>query len=171
MTSPTHEQTKQRRKQSAEELWERLAKDLFSVQTTLVEIIEAKAWEPLGYATFADAWRDRMSDISIAAEMRPHVVYQMLAEGVGVDTIADAVKGVGPDQAAAFKRQREHGVPADQATHIVREHHRRSPQRHFVSFEVDRETLTIWRAKAKATEQSVDAIAFAASAAAFEAMQ
>jgi hypothetical protein len=158
------------RKLAAEELWERLGKDLFSVQTTIIEIIESRAWEPLGYATFAEAWRDRMSDLTIAPEIRPHVVYQMFAEGAGADTVADAVKGIGPEAAKELKRQRDIGVPASEATHVVREHRRRAPARHFVTFELSGDDAAAWQAKARRAGKSVNSIAAEATAAAFRAL-
>jgi hypothetical protein len=153
--------------QAAQELWERLKKDLFGAQVTIVEIIESKAWEVLGYPSFAAAWRVYMSDITLAAEVRPHVVYQMLAEGKGIDEIADAITGVGPETVRNLKRQRDNNVPAG---HLVREHRRRSAQRHFLTVEVDGDTMAEWQTKAKARDATVAEIALPAVVAAFEAL-
>lgn len=99
----------------AEQLWTRAHDDLFNFQKTIVEIIKARAWEPLGYESFSKAWIDRLSDITIAVEIVPHVVYQMLDEGQSHDDITDAIKGAGRGQVENLARQKDNGVPVDQA--------------------------------------------------------
>lgn len=119
------------------ELWNNLRTQFLAFQDTLEEIIYKKAW--MGHASFFEAWASKMSDITLAAELRPHVVYQMLAEGLSVEDIAANVKGVGVDRVESLKRQKTNGVPArdasratsrkwhnkaDDGTTIVREHER-----------------------------------------------
>jgi hypothetical protein len=99
----------------AEKLWKKLHTNLLGTQTTIIEIIKAKAWEPLGYESFAKAWIDQMSNISIRVELVPHVIYALLDESIPEDEIAEIVKGVGPEAVEAFARERDNGVPADQA--------------------------------------------------------
>jgi hypothetical protein len=55
---------------STETLWERLHSGLLDAQNCIVEIIDTRAWETLGYESFSKARLDRMSDISIATELR-----------------------------------------------------------------------------------------------------
>ncbi|HKS94584.1 MAG TPA: hypothetical protein VJV74_00460 [Terriglobia bacterium] len=97
------------------DLWDQLRVGLFLVEDTIQKIIEQKAWEPLGYDSFFEAWDDKMSDISLAKEIQIRAAYQMLAEGVDADRIAMSVKGIGPRTVENIKRERENGLTADQA--------------------------------------------------------
>jgi hypothetical protein len=125
----------------AQKLWALLRQHFINFERTLEEIIEKRAWEPMGYESFPEAWTAQMGDITLAAEFRPHVVYAYFDQGASVADVAAGVKGVGPERAAALKRQRNHGVPADAAsmstgrkwhnrnedTTVVREHERKKP--------------------------------------------
>lgn len=106
-------------------LWGSLRQHFINAAAVIAEIIERRAWEPLGYGSFAEAWTAEMREITLAPEIRPHVVYQMLAEGTPTEDVPDLVKGIGPRGAAALDRQRRNGVPADYA--VVNEHLRRKP--------------------------------------------
>lgn len=154
----------------AENLWERLHKTFLDMEETLTTIIRSSAWIPLGYNSFTDAWAARMSDITLASEIRPHVVYAMLDEGATVEEIADTVKGVGPEQAENLKRQHDNGVPAKEASVVVSKHRRRLPQRHFVTIEIDGDTRREWCRIAKEHDTTIEAIALPAVQAAFEAL-
>lgn len=79
----------------AQSLWGELRKHFANAENVIQEIVEQKAWEPLGYGSFAEAWVGEMSTLTLPSEVRPHVVYQMLAEGWEPVDIAEAVKGVG----------------------------------------------------------------------------
>lgn len=111
-------------------LWELLRQHFQNAQRVVEEIIELRAWEPLGYESFSEAWNAQMRDITLATEVRPHVAYQLFAEGLSVDEVARSIKGLGEVSAESLKRQRNNGVPADMA--LVREHLRQSPRRHSV---------------------------------------
>lgn len=119
----------------ATKLWEQLRSHFVNAQKVIEEIIETQAWEPMGYASFSEAWTAQMSDITIATEIRPYVVYQMITEGASDEQVAAHVKGVGRDRAAALRRQRGNGVPAAHASlhvraedqSVVREHLRAKP--------------------------------------------
>jgi hypothetical protein len=108
---------------AAEKLWDELRTGLLNAELSISKIIDTRAWEPIGFHTFAEAWRDRLGGVSLASEVRPHVVYQLAAEGFSPCEIADAVKGISPQGAESLIRQRSNGVPAGHA--VVREHHRR----------------------------------------------
>ena len=110
-------------KTHATALWDALRHHFTNAADTIRAIIEDKAWEPLGYLSFAEAWSREMRDVALAHEVRAHVVYQLLEEKVPVQDIADMVGGVGPVVAESLARQRSNGVPADCA--VVREHLRR----------------------------------------------
>lgn len=109
-------------------LWASLKQHFVNAEKVVEEIIETRAWEPLGYASFAEAWHAQVGDITLAVEIRPHVVYQMLTEGYDYDAIAEKVKGVGRDRAESLDRQRRNGVPAkDASMSVVRRHLRKHP--------------------------------------------
>jgi hypothetical protein len=107
----------------ARKLWADLRGHFANAENVIQKIIEQKAWEPLGFKSFAEAWAAEMSNLTLPGEVRPHVVYQMLAEGWAPVDVAAAVKGVGPGTVEALARQRSNGVPPNHA--VVREHYRR----------------------------------------------
>jgi hypothetical protein len=156
----------------AEKLWTRLETNLLDTQNTLIAIIDAHAWEPLGYESFSKAWVDRiMSRITLAAELRPHVVYQMFSEGLTAEQVAGAVKGVTPESAQRFKEQQDNGVPPEQAT-TVRRHQRRLPGPwKFVHLKVDPSTLADWRRIAQTRGRSVTAMALEFVTAGFDKLR
>lgn len=97
-------------------MWAQLREHFVNAQAVIKQIIDNQAWLPLGYETFTEAWAARMGDVTLAKECRPHVVYQMLAEGVPADRVALNTKGVGPESVRELDRQRKNGVPSDYAT-------------------------------------------------------
>lgn len=109
-------------------LWGKLRQHFIDAAKVMEDIIEQRAWEPLGYGSFAEAYTAQMGDITLAVEVRPHVVYQMLTEGYDYDSIAEKVKGIGRDRAESLDRQRRNGVPAkDASMTVVRRHLRKKP--------------------------------------------
>ncbi len=156
----------------AENLWSRLQKTFLDMEETLQTIIATQAWKPLGYDTFTQAWAEKMSGITLAGELRPHVVYAMFDEGATVEEIADTVKGVSIETVERLDEQKANGVPADMATTTtVRRHKRKLPgARKFIHIEIDADTHREWRHKAKAHNTTTNAIALAAVTAAFEAL-
>lgn len=113
-------------KAQAESMWDALRDHFTNAADAIKAIIEAKAWEPLGYTSFAQAWNVKMRDVQLAGEIRAHVVYQLLEEKVPVADVADMVGNVGAVLAESFARQKANGVPADCA--VVSEHLRRKPK-------------------------------------------
>lgn len=113
-------------KQQATAMWDGLRDHFTNAAESIKKIIEARAWEPLGYTSFAHAWKSEMCDVTLASEIRAHVVYQLLEENVPLADVADMVGGVGPALAESFARQKSNGVPADCA--VVSEHLRRKPK-------------------------------------------
>lgn len=154
----------------AERLWLNLQSNFLDATKIIIEIIETEAWKP-AYESFTDAWADKMSNISLASELLPHVVYQMFGEGATVEEVADKVKGVGPEKAKSLKRQRQSGVPASEASTVVREHSRRRPTRYWISFEIDLDTNREYHNKAKRHGTTVSDVAMRATAEAFEKMR
>lgn len=116
-------------KDTASSLWDELRDGFNNIEKTIIRIIEVEAWKPLGYATFAEAWNDRMSGVRLAGEVRAHVVYYMLSEGADVDAVS-ATTGIGAGSVADLKRQKSNGVPPEAAT-LVRQHRRNRPRAPF----------------------------------------
>lgn len=154
----------------AEDLFERLHKSFLDMEETLATIVRTKAWLHLGYSSFVEAWAAKMAGVTLASEMRPHIVFAMFDEGATVEEITAVVKGVGPEQAEKLKRQKDNGLSAKDASILVREHGRSRPQRHFVTIEVDGDTRQEWDRIAKAHDTTIEAIALPAVQAAFEAL-
>ena len=112
-------------KKAAEALWDELRQGFVNVEATLVKIIQTKAWEPLGYATFTEAWAAKLQGIRLATdECRAHVVYAMLSDGTDDVTIIRQ-SGVGDQAVARLRQQKADGVPPGCAS--VRSHTRRLP--------------------------------------------
>ena len=112
----------------ASALWDELRSALANFERVLTQIVETRAWEPLGYANFAEAWQDRMRGTRLAtAQAAATVVYGLLDAGVPKERIPDVLgpgSNVGPAKVAVIARQRDNGVPASIAT----DRDRRAPQ-------------------------------------------
>lgn len=104
-----------KQKQEAEALWLKLATGFIMCEEAITSIIENKAWLPLGYATFAEAWRDRMSEIRLAVELNGHVVFALFDDGLTDMEIATIVKGIGVQGAANLRSQKSSGIAAKSA--------------------------------------------------------
>lgn len=124
----------------ARQLLEELKQSFSRFEQTLAVIIETKTWETLGYASFAEMWTAEMSNFTLFAELRPHVVYAYYDSGASVDEAARAIKGIGKVGAQWFKEQKDAGVPPSLASNhrghrrgtindftVVREHPRKMP--------------------------------------------
>ncbi|MFD6517618.1 hypothetical protein [Rhodococcus sp. NPDC060176] len=123
----------------AEQMWSDLHGLFVNAEAKIVEIIEAKAWEPLGYDSFAEAWQARMTGVRLSSEeLRAHVVYAMFDEGLSESDVNEALgvgSGIGPASVKTLKQQRGSGVPPNLATPrsrrpdvtTVREHDRKKP--------------------------------------------
>ena len=166
MSAPTVELTQAQ----AVTLWGRLKQHFINAATVIEEIIERRAWEPMGYESFAEAWNAQMEGVTLAVEVRPHVVYQMLTEGYDYDAVAAAVKGVGRDRAESLDRQRRNGVPPrDASMSVVRRHLRKHPSAAgVVHVPVGPIALRRYREIAEKRELTVEQIAAEAIAARFQ---
>lgn len=134
----------------ADALWSELRNALANFDRVLKRIIETRAWEPLGYDTFAQAWADRMRGMRLGtASMAAQVVYALIESGLdqkGALEVLGPSSGVGPAKFELLARQHEAGVPAEVATthrqrpvesippiaperglSVVRQHYRESP--------------------------------------------
>lgn len=99
----------------ARKLVRQLRQHLGNAHAVMGQIIEKKAWEPLGYESFTALWDAELAEVSFVNDIRPQVVYQMFDEGVDDDTIASSVKGAGIETVKSLKSQRNNGVPVEQA--------------------------------------------------------
>lgn len=113
-------------KKQATDLWAQLRNLLTDTEKVLQEIIATKAWKPLGYKTFATAYEVELKNITLAPELLPYVVYQMVEEGKTDLSIALNVKGIGPQTVSSLRAQRAQGVDPSRAK--VRSHTRGLPQ-------------------------------------------
>lgn len=129
MVNALHLLTPGEREASA--MWDELRSALANFERVLAKIVETKAWEPLGYANFAEAWQDRMRGTRLAtAQAAATVVYGLLDSGVKPEAVPNVLgpsSGVGAAKVAVLARQREHGVPPALATTFVRGHYREAP--------------------------------------------
>jgi hypothetical protein len=153
-------------KANAAALWDALRQHFTNAAETIRTIIKDRAWEPLGYVSFAEAWGREMKDVLLADEVRVHVVYQLLEERVPVQDISDMVGGVGPVITESLARQRSNGVPADCA--VVREHLRRpASQASTLRIKVGATMLYEYKRIARLQGETVEEIAKEAIAARF----
>lgn len=113
----------------AESLWESLRDAFTSTEKVIVQIIESRAWEPLGFDTFAQAWTARMKGVRLATEgMRAHVAYAMFASGLSNAEAQEAVGfSIGTEAIRRLREQSDLGVPPSLATTRVRSHDRAKP--------------------------------------------
>lgn len=119
------------KQRDAETLWNDLRSALVNAEQAIIKIIETKAWEPLGYDTFSQAWNDRMKGVKLAALCTPHIVYAMLDEKTPVTKVA-AATGHSTETVKLLQRQKRNGVPPQMATTRVRSHDRARPRAPFM---------------------------------------
>lgn len=112
-------------------LWDDLRSHWNKFENVLEQIITTRAWEPLGYENFAEAWADKMSGTRLSTAVEAaQVVYALIDDGVTQERALAALgptSGVGPVKFEALARQKAHGVPAGLATTYVRRHQRSAP--------------------------------------------
>jgi len=112
-------------------LWEDLAHALTRFEEALERVISERAWEPLGYSSFADAWVDRMQGTRLATSRQAAtVVYALLDSGASREEAMESLgagSGVAPITLDRLIEQREAGVPAHLASTRVRRHERSLP--------------------------------------------
>lgn len=138
----------------AEALWTEVRQSLVNLERCVARIIETRAWEPLGFDSFAQAWRVRMSGVRLSgAPLQAAVVYQLLDEGADKDAILSTLgvgSGVGPAVVDALTRQRSAGVPPRLASTVVRQHERSLPGApRFMHLEISPEEMAEFQAIAE----------------------
>ena len=144
----------------AEKLWGQLATSLLATEKLITQIIHDKAWEPLGYHSFTEAWAARMADTRLGGELRAHVVYAMLREGSTPENVAAAINGISHRVAEQLADEMAAGVPASSAGQRRRP---RDPSPFKTVFvPVPRATHAKWERIAKSNDTTLGGVAFAA---------
>lgn len=147
--------------EAAEKLWAKLQFGLWTAEEALIEIINTRAWEALGYESFAKAWVDKMSNVRLATELRAHVVYALFDSGLAPAEVAESVKGITPDAAQDYKRQKDNGIPSTHAKPTtVREHERELPAPpQIIKISIDAALYAEWAKIARRLEMTVSELA------------
>jgi hypothetical protein len=115
----------------AEALWSDLREGFVNAERIVKEIIKERAWEPLGYTSFVEAWNDRMKGVRLATDaLKAHVVYALFDSGLEAQGVYEALgvgSGVSPETVRVLGKKKALGIPADFATTRVRAHDRAKP--------------------------------------------
>lgn len=108
-------------KNEAKALFNSLRGSLIGIDRDLKKIVDARAWEPLGYATLSEAWAAELADIDYTTgAARSAAVYALLESGATDDDVMRCVKGVGPAAAPEYRTAFAAGVPSAKAPEHVR---------------------------------------------------
>lgn len=157
----------------ATKLWSDLRGHFVNAEKKIIEIIEARAWEPLGFESFAEAWASKMEGVRLATdEVRAHVVYAMFSDGLSDEQINERLgvgSGVTDRQVKHLRRQKSNGVPPSLASTRVRSHVRRNPSApRTIHVELHSTEYARYQEIAKALDRDVADIALEAIRHAFE---
>lgn len=91
-------------KTQAQALWNRLRSGLLGVEQSLKEIVENRAWEPLGYASFSEAWKAELAGLKLAGAVQASAVLALYSSGATAEEVQEVVEGVGPKKAKAYQQ-------------------------------------------------------------------
>ena len=146
-------------KKRAEALWGDLRSALELSEEKIAEIVKTRAWEPLGYESFADCWADKLSGLKLYGEIRAVVVFQMFDDGASESAVREAVAGVGPVESKRLKQAHAKKMSPKSAAvfSTVRQHTRKAPSgRRFVRAELSPDELAAVKSAADFYDVSVD---------------
>lgn len=104
----------------AEALWGGLRENLLAVEDGIRQIIATRAWEPLGYESFAECWQERLSDVKLSKELRAVVVYAMFEDDATPADAARAVSGTGVVEVRSLHSAWSQGMDAHDAAFVTR---------------------------------------------------
>lgn len=142
----------------------RLIRDSFvGIEKYLVEFIKGQGWVSMGFVGFNQWWDANLSDITVAQEIRPQVIYQLIDEGLTADQVAAAVKGASTEMVENLKRQKDNGVPPELASTRVRHKPNRDDPYTTMFLRVQRADLDDWRRTAAMHDLSTEQIVIAAA--------
>lgn len=106
-------------KPEAQALWNRLRSGLLGVERDIKEIVETRAWEPLGYISFVEAWNAELRGVEFTGAMQAAVVLSLYDSGATQTEVAAAVHNVGPSKAEHYQKAHAVGLtPADAYDHV-----------------------------------------------------
>lgn len=145
---------------TAKKLTEEIISGLVVTAEKIEKFIAGRGWIAMGYDGFPE-WYDSegLAQLTLGQEIRPHIVYAMLGEGKSDIDIALSIKGVGPENVRALRRQKANGVPARYTT--VRRHSRRTPAKppEMLHLHIGPRKLAAWRKREEHEGRSVEDIA------------
>ncbi len=104
----------------AEALWSGLRENLLAVEDGIRQIIATRAWEPLGFESFAECWQARLSDVKLSKELRAVVVFAMFEDDATEADAARAVAGTGVVEVRALHSAWSQGMDARDAAFVTR---------------------------------------------------
>lgn len=104
----------------AQALWDGLRENLLAVEDGIRQIIATRAWEPLGYDSFAACWEDRLSDVKLSKELRAVVIFAMFEDDATPADAARAVSGAGLQEVTALQLAWNRGMDAHDAAFVTR---------------------------------------------------
>lgn len=102
-------------KHEAQALWNRLRAGLLGVERDIKKIVETRAWEPLGYISFVEAWNAELRGVEFTGAIQATVVLSLYDSGATPEEIAASVEGVGPVRAKAYKQAHSAGLESADA--------------------------------------------------------
>lgn len=106
-------------KHEAQALWNRLRAGLLGVERDIKKIVETRAWEPLGYVSFVEAWDAELRGVEFTGAIQATVVLSLYDSGATPEEIAAVVYDVGPSKAAHYQKAHAVGLtPADAYDHV-----------------------------------------------------
>lgn len=106
-------------KNEAQKLWGQLRNALLGLEDLLNEIIEKKAWEPLGYRTFHEAWQAELKGVQLSELMQSKVVYAMFSAGATPLDVAQSLS-IGTQKAQGFEKAFDREVPVENAALLAK---------------------------------------------------
>lgn len=100
-------------KNEAKALFNSLRSSLLGLDRDLKKLVDARAWEPLGYVSLAEAWAAELGDIDYTDRpvARAAAIYALFETGAGDDDVMRCVKGVGPATVSVWRASFAAGVP------------------------------------------------------------
>jgi len=134
----------------AEALWSELREGFVNQERLIKQIIADRAWEPIGFTSFVEAWNARMKGIRLATDaLKAHVVYALFDSGLEARGVYEALgvgSGVTPEAVRVLGEKKALGIPADFATTRVRSHERAKPgEARFLRVELRPDELDYFR--------------------------
>lgn len=142
----------------ATELWDALRTNLLAVEDGIRQIIATRAWEPLGYETFAVCWAERLGDLKLTKELRAVVVFAMFEDDATPADAARAVSGTGVVEVRQLHTAFQQGMDARDAAFVTRAKPKTRPTAgapRGVHFQLSAEEYAAFRAAAAEADTSL----------------